>query len=82
MSKEKTRRDDGRYEPEFSDGDFLKAVADVDVAATSNVASAVGCKRITAYKRLRRLCENGKVSKTEAGGTFIWKLTERGGVDE
>lgn len=69
------KRDDesGKFAPEFSDEDFLTALRDRGGATTSDVADAVGCKYRTAYSRLNRLVDDGRVERREIGNSFLWE---------
>lgn len=69
------KRDDesGKFAPEFSDEDFLTALRDRGGATTSDVADDVGCKYRTAYSRLNRLVDDGRVERREIGNSFLWE---------
>lgn len=64
----------GRFTPEFADEEFLDAVR--GGASTSEVADDVGCKYRTAYERLQRLEEAGRVSARKIGKTYLWETDE------
>lgn len=66
----------GRFRQEFTDEEFLNAVRDQDLPTTSDVADAVGCKYRTAYERLGRLNDDGKVMRREIGSTLVWTIIE------
>lgn len=69
-------RDDesGRFREQYSTETFLKAVEELDVATTSKVAERVGCSYDLAYRRLSKLANEGNMTKTDVGGSFIWTL--------
>lgn len=71
-------RDDetGRFRQEFTDEDFLAAVRDADLPTTSEVGEAVGCKYRTAYERLGRLEDNGRVTSRTVGNSLVWSVTD------
>lgn len=73
-----TDRDDesGRFREEYPTEAFMKAVEESDVATTSKVAERVGCSYDLAYRRLNTLSENGKVERTDVGGSFVWARTD------
>ena len=62
----------GQFNEEYSEEDFLSAVSDIETATTKKVAEEVGCSYDLAYRRLLALLEEGKVEKTQVGGSFVW----------
>lgn len=69
------RRDDetGQYEVVYSDATVLDLLHDTRLS-TSEVANKLGCHRTTAYERLSKLEEDGKITSTEVGNTMIWEF--------
>lgn len=69
-------RDDetGRFNQTFGDDQFISAVRDADLPTTSEVGETVGCKYRTAYERLKRLEEDGRVESREIGNSLVWQL--------
>ena len=69
-------RDDetGKYREKYPEEDFLEAVT--EPSGTQNVADAVGCSYDHAYKTLRRLEEEGRVSSERVGNARLWRLDE------
>jgi len=68
-----------QYEQEYTDGDFLEAIAECSVASTSNVAESVGCNHATAFRRLKQLEEDGEIDSGLVGsgrGSKVWILPE------
>ncbi|WP_306058557.1 ArsR family transcriptional regulator [Natronococcus wangiae] len=70
----------GRYQPSFTDEEFLEAVDAASPPTTSNVAEEVDCKYRTAYKWLTDLEDNGKLEREKIGNTLVW-LVPDGGED-
>jgi predicted transcriptional regulator len=68
--------DSGKLTEQYSDEDFLEAVAEHEPASTKEVAEAVGCSRRNADVRLRRLEEAGQVSKKMVGNSLTWFVAE------
>lgn len=66
----------GQYTEEYSHESFLEAVSELDPATTSRVAEMVGCSYDLAYRRLRDLHQNGAVTRTEVGGSFVWAVND------
>jgi predicted ArsR family transcriptional regulator len=73
---DKERNESGRYKPEHSDEEFVRAVVAHEPAGTSEVADELGIARQGADYRLRRLEEEGRVSKKKVGNSLVW-LVER-----
>jgi hypothetical protein len=62
----------GQFCEQYPTEKFFKAIQDLEVATTTNVAEEVGCSYDLAYRRLNSLAEEGSVTKTDVGGSFIW----------
>jgi len=62
----------------YDDDEFVTAIEEwpQDVAATSEVASEVGCSTPTAKERLEDLAEQGKVKKISTRPGVIWEVAE------
>lgn len=57
--------------------DFIDAIRYHDgPPTTAQIAEAVSCEHDTAYKRLKQLRENNRVSSRKVGNTLIWSVTE------
>lgn len=69
MTEEDPRR-------QYSDGDFLDAVAKHTPASTSEVANEVGCTRRNADMRLKKLADEGKVKRKKIAASQVWTLVE------
>ena len=69
-------RESGKIEEYYPDQEFLNAVGEHDPASTSEVADAVGCTRRNALNRLKTLDDAGQIKSKDAGGSFVWLLTD------
>lgn len=76
VMSDRPRDDASRFTEEFSDDDFLEAVANNDPPTTGKIADIVGCSQPTAYQRLDALCENGEVVKRKVGNANVWRLPD------
>lgn len=73
-------RDDttGRYIDEYSRESFIEAIQALDgFATTSEVATHVDCIRETAYKKLKRMEQNGEVHSRASDGTLLWMVNQQ-----
>jgi hypothetical protein len=61
-----------RVDPE----EFLEAVRPHDRPTTSEVADAVGCKYRTAYDRLGRLEDDGRIKSREVENSLVWLASD------
>ena len=67
----------GRYTDTYSAEAMLDAIQEVGgLAGTSEVAEAVGCARDTAYKKLKKMEEEGQVGSRKVGGSLVWQMSE------
>lgn len=57
-----------------SDADVVAAVRAHDPAATSEIGDELGISRQAADQRLRKLAEEGRVSKKKIGASLVWFL--------
>lgn len=71
-------RDDetGQFSREYDRETFLKAVQTVDTPTTTAISDSVGCSYDLAYRRLHELEREGKVEKTDVGGSFLWERSD------
>lgn len=69
------RRNDetGEYEIVYSDESVLEVLRGTRLS-TSEVADKLDCHRTTAHDRLTTLREEGLVSSTKVGNTYIWEI--------
>ncbi len=72
--EDKDRNDRGRYKPEHSDEEFIRAVAKNEPAGTKEVADELGIARQGADYRLRKLEKEGQISKKKIGRSLVWSL--------
>lgn len=68
------RDDEGKFNKQYPDEDFISTVGSLPVASTQNVADEVGCSYDLAYRRLQDLEEEGDIVREEVGGSFVWTV--------
>lgn len=73
---DRDRDEQGRYQEEYVDEDFLDAVREHEPATTTEIAEAVGCVRQNADYRLRQLKEDGRVTSKKVGPSVVWLIPE------
>jgi CTP-dependent riboflavin kinase len=66
------RDEEGKFNKQYPDEEFLSAVRNLPVASTQNVANEVGCSYDLAYRRLKYMERNGEINKEEVGSSFVW----------
>lgn len=67
----------GHFETQYPVSDFLDAIEELGgLAGTSDVAEEVGCARDTAYKKLKKLQEEERVSSRKVGGALVWEVVD------
>ena len=76
MPYDKRDGDSGRFSPSYTDEEFIGSIRHGGAVTTSEVADAVGCEYRTAYERLNRLEDQGRVSSRKPGNTLLWRLGE------
>lgn len=76
MGEDRERNEGGRFEPEHSDEDVLNEVREHEPAGTKEVADELGIARQSADYRLRRLLDEGRVSKKKVGNSLVWSAEE------
>lgn len=64
--------DSGKFTEQYPREAFLRAVAEIENATTAKVAEEVGCSYDLAYRRLNDLVEEGEITRTQIGSSFIW----------
>ena len=73
MVNDERDEDSGKFEEKWADEDFADAIRDFDGAAgTADVADAVGCPHSTAYHRLDRLRDDGRINSRQVGNAVLW----------
>lgn len=78
MDRENDRERDnrsGRYTTEFKPEAFVEAVQKLESCSTHDVADEVGCSYNLAYRRLKKLAEEGNIEGNKIGNTYVWKNT-------
>jgi predicted transcriptional regulator len=76
MGEERERNESGRFEPEFTDEEVISAVRVHEPAGTKEIADELGIARQSADYRLRRLLEEGRVSKKKVGNSLVWSIAD------
>jgi predicted ArsR family transcriptional regulator len=76
MDEDRERNEGGRFEPEHTDEEVLDAVRKHEPAGTKEVADELGIARQSADYRLRRLLDEGRVSKKKVGNSLVWSAEE------
>lgn len=71
---ERKRTEKGTYARTVPDEEILDAVRQNEPAGTAEVGEAVGLARQNADYRLRKLEEQGAVTKKKIGRTLAWSL--------
>jgi predicted ArsR family transcriptional regulator len=72
-------RDDetGQFATAYPDSAAVEAITDAGGAATTQeVADSIGCRRETAYKKLVRLENEGRVRSRKVGNARLWTTAE------
>ena len=64
--------DSGKFTDQYPREEFIEAVGELEIATTKKVAEYVGCSYDLAYRRLHEFEEEGELTKTDAGGVFLW----------
>jgi predicted transcriptional regulator len=73
---DRERDESGRYTPTYSDEQILHAVEKHEPAGTSDVAEELGIARQGADYRLRKLKNEGRVSKKKVGNSLVWFINK------
>jgi predicted transcriptional regulator len=76
MDENRDRNEGGRFEPEHTDKEVIDAVLEHQPAGTQEVADELSIARQSADYRLRKLLEEGRVSKKKVGNSLVWSATE------
>ncbi|ERG90970.1 MAG: sugar-specific transcriptional regulator TrmB [Haloquadratum walsbyi J07HQW1] len=76
MDENRDRNEGGRFEPEHTDKEVIDAVLEHQPAGTQEVADKLSIARQSADYRLRKLLEEGRVSKKKVGNSLVWSATE------
>lgn len=62
----------GKFREQYPTESFLTAVDELGIATTAKIAERIGCSYDLAYRRLNTLAEEGQVTKSDVGGSFVW----------
>jgi len=65
--------DTGKFTTQYQREDFLDALEQEDFLSTSDVAEIVGCTQNLAYRRLKKLDNEGEVKSKEIGRFLAWQ---------
>lgn len=69
--------DSGQYTETYDTEEFLAAIDDSEgMTGTQDVADAVGCEYETAYKRLRKLADEGVVDSQKVANARVWLIDD------
>lgn len=70
------RGESGQYEKTISDEEILEFIREQGGAPTHDVAEEFGYAQPSAYRRLRELDEDGRVSSRMIGNSLLWEVDE------
>lgn len=77
-----TRDDEtGRYVADVADETVLDALDGLGAAGTRDVAEEIDMKYDTVYRRLRRLEDEGRVTRRKIGNANLWILADEPEVE-
>ncbi|MFC7135353.1 MULTISPECIES: winged helix-turn-helix transcriptional regulator [Salinibaculum] len=76
MDDKRERNEGGRFEPTHSDKEVIDAVRKHTPAGTQEVAEELGIARQSADYRLRKLLDEGRVSKKKVGNSLVWSVEQ------
>ena len=68
--------DTGQYTPSHSDEDLLAYLNAAGPTSTQAVADQFEYQQPTAYRRLRQLEQEGKVTSERVGNALLWSIDE------
>jgi CTP-dependent riboflavin kinase len=67
----------GKFREAYADKRFIEALRATDgMAGSKEVAGQVGCSYETAYRKLQRLADRGRVTRRTVGNTIMWVLAD------
>jgi DNA-binding MarR family transcriptional regulator len=78
----KRDEDTGQYTETATDDEILEFLAENDGAGTGDVADRFDYEQPSAYRRLKRLEEEGRVRSRRIGGSLLWTIVEEDATDE
>ena len=62
----------GQLVEQYSDTDFLDALAELEAASTGDVADRLGCSSRRARDRLKALANDEQIQQLETKGGYTW----------
>jgi CRP-like cAMP-binding protein len=66
----------GEFAVKYPREDFLEAIQENGgMAGTTDIAEYVGVIRETAYKKLKRMEEDGDVASEKVGNSLVWTIS-------
>lgn len=66
----------GQYTETVGDDELVAFLSEQGGAGTSEVAAAFDYKQPTAYRRLKQLEDDGRVSSRKIGGSLLWEAAD------
>jgi len=72
----KRAAESGQYASQYSTDTVIETLEREEMIGTQDVADALGCVYDTAYKRLRKLEDEGRVRSQKVANTRIWELAD------
>jgi len=70
------RAETALYASQYSTDPIIETLEREEMVGTQDVADALGCVYDTAYKRLRKLEDEGRVQSQKVANTRIWDLAD------
>ena len=75
MVNESRDDDSGKFTEKYDDDEFIEAIEVLGGSAgTAEVAEEIDCPHTTAYHRLDRLRDNGRLSSRQIGNAVLWVI--------
>lgn len=66
----------GQYTEAVTDDEILAYLSNKNGAGTTDVADHFDYKQPSAYRRLKRLEDEGRVTSREIGGSLLWEAVD------
>lgn len=66
----------GQYTETVTDDEIIAYLSDQNGAGTTDVADHFDYKQPSAYRRLKRLEDEGRVTSRKIGGSLLWSVAE------
>lgn len=75
MTNESRDEETGKFTQKYDDADFIEVIEQMEGAAgTAEVAEELSCPHSTAYHRLDRLRDEGRISSRQIGNAVLWMV--------